>query len=146
MPSFFTASSVLVLGVFSFWHQDQSRRTALLSVSRLASDLANPCGAELLDTVVMPIAFRSQTPAEQEEFVAKALADEISQKGVHALKHHAEFGSAKSIFPAEYAGWCRRAGVNPDNCVAFKMERSGVRAEVLLVREGKITVSCVATM
>ena len=108
-----------------------------MSISRLASHLANPQGSELLDTVVMPVAIRSRTPAEQQEFITKALADEISPNGVLALKHHAEFGPAKSVFPDECAVWCQQAGVSPDDCVAFKMERAGIRAEVLLVRDGQ---------
>ena len=85
----------------------------------------------------MPVAIRSQTPAEQQEFIAKALQNEISPAGVLAMKHHAEFGLAKSVFPVESAAWCQQAGVNADDCVAFKMERAGIRAEVLLVREGQ---------
>jgi hypothetical protein len=123
--------------VFLFWQHGQPRRIALQSVSRLASDLANPHGSELLDTVLMPVAVRSQTPAEQQEFIAKALHDEISPEGVLAMKHSAEFGPAKSVFPVESANWCKQAGVNADDCVAFKMERAGIRAEVLLVREGQ---------
>lgn len=120
-----------------FWQHGQPRRVALQEVSKLADNLANQHGSELLETIVMPAAIRSQTPAEQQEFLTKALAEEISPEGVLALKHHAQFGLAKSIFPDEYANWCQQAGVDADNCVAFKMERAGIRAEILLVREGQ---------
>ena len=33
--------------------------------------------------------------------------------------------------------WCQQSGIDMDNCVAFKMERAGIRAEVVLVREGE---------
>ena len=85
----------------------------------------------------MPAAIRSQTPAEQQEFLTKALADEISPEGVLAMKHHAKFGLARLIFPDEYVNWCQQAGADPDNCVAFKVERAGVRAEIVLVQEGQ---------
>ena len=133
----FVVATGLAVIASLLWRRGEPRRDAWQEVSKLADTLANNHGSELLEIVVMPAAVRSQTQAEQQEFIANALADEISPEGVLALKRHAHFGLAKSIFPAEFAGWCRRAGVDPDNCVAFKMERSGVRAEVLLVREGQ---------
>jgi thiol:disulfide interchange protein len=133
----FVAAVLAVAASFLFWQQGQPRRVALQSISRLVSNLANPRGSELLDSVVIPAVVRSQTQSEQHEFISKALSDEVSPEGVLALKHHAEFGLAKSVFPNEYASWCQQAGVNADDCVAFKMEHAGIRAEVLLVREGQ---------
>lgn len=106
-------------------------------VSNLADNLANNHGAELLDTILIPVAIQSRTQAEQEQFLAKALTDEISPAGVVALKRHAEFGPLKSIFPNEAPVWCSQAGVNVDDCVAFKMQRAGIQAEIVLVREGQ---------
>ena len=131
------ATALTVCGVFIFWQHGQPRREALQEVSQLAGNLATHRGSELLKTVVMPAAIRTQTQGEQQEFIAKALADEISPEGVLALKQHAQFGLAKSIFPDEYASWCQQAGIDADNCVAFKMERAGIRAEILLVHEGQ---------
>jgi hypothetical protein len=130
-------TALIACGIIIFWKHGQPRRVALQSISRLASNLANQRNPELLDTILMPVAIRSQTPAEQQEFIAKVLRDEISPEGVLALKRHSEFGLAKVVFPLEYATWCRQAGVDADNCVAFKMERGGIQAEVLLVREGQ---------
>lgn len=119
------------------WQHGQPRREAVLAVSKLADNLANNQGAELLDTIVIPVAIQSRTPFEKEQFLAKALADEISPAGVAALKRHAEFGPLKSIFPNEAPVWCSQAGVNVDDCVAFKMERAGIQAEIVLVHEGQ---------
>ena len=131
------ALALAVWGIFLFWQHGQPRREAVLAVSKLADNLANHQGSDLLDTVLIPAAVRSQTPAEQQEFLTKALADEISPAGVLALKRHGEFGDLKSVFPKEAAAWCRQAGVNADDCVAFKMEHDGIRAEVVLLREGE---------
>jgi len=90
-----------------------------------------------LDKIVLPQAIKGQTVAEQTDFLVKALHDEISPEGILALKHHAEFGSLKTIFPNEAADWCSQAGVNADDCVAFKMERAGIQAEIVLVHEGQ---------
>ena len=133
----FVASALMAGLFFLFWHEGESRRAALQSVSKLASNLANPNSSELLDSIVMPAAISDRTPAEQREFIVKALTDEISPEGVLALKQHAEFGPVKSVFPNDYSKWCEQAGANPDDCVAFKMERNGIRAEVVLLREGE---------
>ena len=121
---------------FLFWQRGEPRRVASHTLSKLSSALANPNGLELLETIVLPAAFRDRTHAEQQEFVAKALTDEISPEGVRALRR-AEFGALKSVFPKEAVIWCQQAAVNVDDCVAFKMERAGIRAEVVLVREGQ---------
>jgi len=131
------AAVLVVTSGIVYWQYGQPRRTASQTLCKLASVLTNPNGSDLLDAILMPVAVRDRTPAEQQEFIAKALRDEISPEGVLALKHHAEFGPAKSVFPVEIANWCKQSGVNADDCVAFKMERAGIRAEVVLVREGK---------
>ncbi len=131
------ATGLAVGAAVLLWQHGQPRREALHEVSKLAENLANHRGSELLETVVMPAAIRTQTQGEQQEFIAKALSDEISPAGVLALKQYAQFGLAKSIFPDEYASWCQQAGVDADNCVGFKMERAGIRAEILLVHEGQ---------
>ena len=134
---FVVTTGLAVVMAVLLWRRGEPRRDALLEVSKLADTLANKHGSGLLEIVVMPAAVSSQTQEEQKEFIAKALADEISPEGVLALKHHAQFGLAKSLFPAEYAKWCLQAGVTADDCVAFKMEHDGIQAAVLLVHEGQ---------
>jgi hypothetical protein len=131
------ATALIACGVLIFWKHGESRRAALQEVSKLADNLANNHRAELLDTVLIPAAIKSRTPSEQEQFLAKALADEISPAGVESLERHAEFGPLKTIFPDEATVWCSQAGVNVDDCVAFKMERAGIRAEVVMLHEGQ---------
>lgn len=92
--------------------------------------------ADLRDVLVLPFALQGRTDAEQTEFLRKALADEISPAGLAVLKRDGQFGPLTNIFPAEAATWTQQAGVNVGDCVAFKLERNGVRAEVVLVGEG----------
>jgi hypothetical protein len=133
----FIIAAGLVAGVlFLLWQHGQNRREAVQVVSKFADDLANHRETDLLKIVLSPAAIRNQTLEEQQEFLAKALTDEISLTGVEALKQHAEFGPARSVFPDEYSAWCQQAGVDAANCFAFKMERNGLRAEVILVKEG----------
>lgn len=127
------ATGLAVGAVVLLWQQGQPRREAVQAVARFADALASHKGAELLDAILIPAAVQSRTPAEQQEFITKALADEISPAGVAALKRHAEFGPLKSVFPQEAAAWCSQVGADANDCVAFKMERAGLRAEVVLV-------------
>ena len=85
----------------------------------------------------MPEALRSRTTSEQLEFIRKSLHDEISLEGFDVLKKHASYGPLKQLFPAEAAAWAKQAGVNPDDCVAFKLEQNGLKSEVVLVLENQ---------
>lgn len=129
--------ALAVLGSVFIWQHGQPRRAAAQALFKLASALANPDHSQLLDAIVLPDAVRGRTSAEQQEFIAKALADELSTEGVLALKRHSEFGSLALVFPNEAAAWSRQAGVDISDCVAFKMERAGIHAEVVLVRAGQ---------
>jgi|CZKV01.1.fsa_nt_gi hypothetical protein len=133
----FVAIALALAGSFLLWQHGQPRREAVLAVSKLADNLANNRGSELLDAILIPVAVQSRTQTEQQEFITKALADEISPSGVEALKRQAEFGPLNSVFPKEAPEWCSQAGVDANDCVAFKMERAGIRAEVVMLREGQ---------
>ncbi len=132
-----TVALLVIAGGLScfFWKQGEPRRNSIKTLNDFSHALNSEDSAALLESVVLPRAFQGETISEQSEFLIKALQDEISSEGVLALKHHAVFGSLEEIFPDKASAWCEQANVNPDNCVAFKMERSGIRAEVVLVRE-----------
>ncbi len=126
---------VALLGAgFYWWIQDAPRRESLVSLTRLDAALHSSNRGELLDLVILPPSVRSRGGAEQSEFLAKALNDEISPEGLAVLKARGDYGPLKELFPAEADAWCAQAGVRPDDCVAFKLERNGVRAEVVLIK------------
>lgn len=133
-----TVALLVIVGGLScfFWKQGEPRRNSIKTLNDFSHALNSEDSAALLESVVLPRAFQGETISEQSEFLVKALHDEISPSGVLALKHHAAFGSLEKIFPDKAAAWCKQANVNPDDCVAFKMERAGICAEVVLVREG----------
>jgi hypothetical protein len=91
----------------------------------------------ILHEIIIPEALAGRTGAEQTEFLIKALKNEISADGIAALKSGASFGSLIKLFPNEAVDWTKQAGLNPTDCVAFRMERAGIRAEVVLAREGQ---------
>ncbi len=125
--------SLVGLGVY-WWIHDAPRRASLDSLVRLETAVHSGSGAELLNLVVLPAAVRSRAAPEQSEFLTKALNDEISPEGLAALSQRGTYGPLKMLFPAEAESWADQAGVHPDDCVAFKLERNGLRAEVVLVK------------
>jgi hypothetical protein len=135
----FSGLLLLLGGLFwHFRHADETRRQALQSLSTLADSLQANDSARLLQTVVMPAALQDRTVAEQTEFLTKALRDEISAEGLAVLQRDGEFGSLTNLFPTEGSVWASQAGVRPEDCVAFKLERNGLRTEVVLARQSTL--------
>ena len=93
---------------FIYWQAGQNRREALAPISILAYDLANRRNAKLIEAVVMPLSIQGQTPVEQQEFLTKALSDEISPAGVVALQRHAAFDSLEKLFPNQAAACAKK--------------------------------------
>ncbi len=130
--------ALLGAALYGWWVHDASRRASLTSLARLDAALHAGRRAELLDLLVVPAALQGRSAAEQSEFLAKALNDEISPEGLAVLRKHGAYGPLRKLFPNEAESWAKEAGVNPDACVAFKLERPGVRAEVVLVPDASL--------
>jgi hypothetical protein len=129
---------VIGAGVWLYkWRSAEPRRAALSAVSEFEKALESNNPASLLQTVVLPAAIQNRTTAEQVEFLTKALRDEISPEGLAALSRNGSYGPLQQIFPNESKGWTSQAGVNPESCVAFRMEKAGLRAEIVLFHEGQ---------
>jgi hypothetical protein len=122
-------------GIFLWhrWEHDEPRRSAIASLQRLDNALKLQDARSLLDAVEIPASIKHRTEAEQAQFLSKVLQDELSAEGVEVLKREGYFGPLSQVFPDEAATWAAQAGVKPEDCVAFKLERNGVRAEVVLV-------------
>ena len=117
-------------GAWLWWKAGATRRASVQTLQRFNAALTTGNSADLLNAVVMPAAIQGRTGAEQTEFLTKALRDEISPEGLAVLQRDGAFGPLTNIFPAEAQGWAGQAGVKPEDCVAFKLERNGLRAEV----------------
>lgn len=124
----------LLVAVLSRWMQDAPRRESLAALTRLEMALHSGSRVELASLLVTPAAVRDHSAPEQSEFLAKALSDEISPEGLAVLKEQGDYGPLKKLFAAEAEAWAKQAGVNSDDCVAFKLDRNGLRAEVVLVK------------
>ena len=128
-----------ILGLaWLIWKNGEPRRQALHTLGHLDTALRTGNSTDLLGAISTPAAIQGRTTAEQAQFLSKALVDEISPEGLATLQRAGTFGPLADLFPAEAKNWAELAGVKVEDCVAFKMERSGIRAEVVLVRDGEI--------
>lgn len=126
--------SVFAVAAWLWWQQGETRRTSLSTLATFEQALQTGHGRDLLNLIVAPAAISGRTTAEQVEFLTKALRDEISPEGLAVLQQQGEFGPLEKLFPQEGAAWAGQASVELTNCVAFKLERDGTRAEVVLVQ------------
>lgn len=46
----------------------------------------------------------------------------------------ATFGTLRQLFPVQADRWAQQARVNPEDCIAFRMERDGIQAEVVMLK------------
>jgi hypothetical protein len=116
------------------WQEGLPRRQALQTLARLDNALRTGNSADLLTVICLPAAVQGRTAPEQAQFLTKALADEISPEGLTVLQGEGAFGPLTNLFPVEAEAWAKEAGVKAQDCLAFKLERNGLRAEVVLAR------------
>lgn len=130
------AALVLVLGsLYVHSRLDQPRRDCCTALVRLDRALRLSDANVLPTLVVLPTSLQAHSPAERAEFTRKALQGEISAAGLAMLRKEGRFGPLLEIFPEEGARWAAQAGVRPEDCRAFRLQRNGLRAEVVLVAE-----------
>ena len=117
------------------WVADEPRREALAAAARFGRELRSPDG-KVRDCVVVPGAYLSRTPQEQEDFVRKALRDEISAEGLEILSREGDYGPLAEVFPDNGSKWAKQFGVDAEDCVAFKTVKGNLIAELVLHNEG----------
>ena len=127
----------VVLAIFLRWQLAAPRREALQALENLHATLMTGSANLALEQVLLPQALQDRTRAEQGEFLVKALHDEITPGGLQALKQRATFGSLTNLFPGEASKWAAQAGVQPEACVAFRLDHPEFRTEVVLLKQGE---------
>lgn len=114
------------------WKRNEPRRKSIHALEHLQSSLNSASSESLQKEVVLPAVLAQRTVPEQSEFIRKVLQDEISPEGIVALRKGAIFGSLREVFPDTAERWAQQAGVKAEDCMAFRMERNGIRAEVVV--------------
>ncbi len=127
------AVAVTAYTCYRRWESDEPRRQAIAFAERFEDAVSNSDRA-LRDFVIMPGAYASRTHQEQEDFLRKALRDEISAEGLAEFKRVGKYGSLLEVFPENGPKWAKQFGADPAHCVAFKAEVSGLQAELVLVK------------
>lgn len=137
LSTVFLVAAFIGGAAYWWWVHDAPRRQSLDSLTRLDAGLHSANRTDLLQLLVIPAAVQGRTKSEQSEFLVKALTDEISPEGLAVLRKHGDYGPLRKLFPAEAEAWAKSAGVIADDCVAFKLERNGLRAEVILLNPSR---------
>ncbi len=118
------------------WRQSKATsagRPALAHARQLARVLETPTrDSRLRDMVVVPGVCRNRTSQEQEDFLRKALKDEVSEDGLDVLASTGVFGPLREVFPEEAHEWTGPHGLDPAECVAFRATKGALRAELVL--------------
>ncbi len=155
MPTRFSRSSVwccaallsLVVGIAFLVVRHQRgapRRSAFAVLGNIERALISADPSQSLPLFHIPSAAAEKAPAEQARWLAEILRDEISPEGLAELQCHARFGPLTEVFPDEAKRWAESAHLPVESCVAFRMERDGIRAEVVLQQtpRGFLVVRC----
>jgi hypothetical protein len=129
--------AIFLMAWFFLRNTNNPRQQAVITLQSLNTALADPnASRDLLNIVALPSGIKDRTREEQNEFLRKALLDEVSIEGVNDLRKHGTYGPLTTLFPTEAATWASQAGVDKLSCVAFRMVKNGVTAEVVIATNG----------
>ena len=82
--------------------------------------------------VLRPTVAEDKTPEEYQRWLREVLQEEISKEGLAVLAKDAQFGPLLSLFPDQAVAWTSPHSIPPEACLAYRMERAGITAEVVL--------------
>ena len=133
-----SAVSIIVIlvgcGIFALnrYRRDEPRRSALAVISEIDRALTSSEVSKTMPLLELSPAVAARSPEDQMQWIADVLRDEVSAAGLDELRRHARFGPLAQVFPEEAKRWAESAHLAVESCVAFRMERAGIRAEVVL--------------
>jgi hypothetical protein len=143
---------IVLIAIGAIWgwfawkgHQAQApKRQAMSFAQSFESSLTSGDLSTVRDLTILPPVYQSRTKQEQEDFLGKALRDEISEEGLLVLQREGEFGPLLDIFPEKATAWTSPLGINPEQCVAFRLESGPLTSELVLRKtdEGYQVIRC----
>jgi len=116
-----------------WWKSGDSKRQSLNALAQLEEIITDSNRTIPRELVVLPEVAKSKSQAECDQWLREVLREELSKEGIRELKQSARFGPLKEVFPESAAKWAESAGARADDSFAFRMDRNGVTAEVVLV-------------
>jgi hypothetical protein len=127
-----------MIGLWAYqWRKSEPKRHCLAALRQFETILNLADSSLLLKEVAVPQAVQGKTPQEQAEFIRKALKSEISENGLRLIARLGSFGPLNQIFPVEGAAWAKQAGVDSENCLAFRRDGKPFRTEIVLEAQGQ---------
>lgn len=127
------ACAVLVWRSPWFKRRPMAEWRALDVSAALVEAVAGGTGTGVTSLVVLPAGLADHSVQEKSDFILRALRDEVSVEGLAVMRREATFGSLAKVFPEDAQIWSSSSGVRADDCVAFRLEKNGIRAEIALV-------------
>ena len=113
-------------------HRSQEEWKALETASALVGAIVAGGSTQVVSMVALPAGLASGTEQQQFDFILRALRDEVSIDGMAVMRREARFGRLADIFPEDAQAWSSNAGVRVEDCVAFRLEKNGLRSEIVI--------------
>jgi len=133
---------ILAMGVIYFVFKpcnlpkiNRVRKDADKILYNLSHQIAESDQEMILKSVLVPKSMESRTPQEQGNLLIRNLKGEVSYEGIQLLLAKGKFGPLIEIFPQKGPKWARTAGVDSEQCVAYRLDKDNATAEVVFVKE-----------
>jgi hypothetical protein len=97
----------------------------------MCQTLADAGAGEAATYFLLPDAATSRSADDLAQWLSEVLRDEISTEGLGILGREGSFGPLRELFPEQAEPWAAVFRVAVDDCVAFRMERDGITAELV---------------
>jgi hypothetical protein len=132
-----TALFLLAAGMSAawwYWNSQKSSpdRAATLDVLQRLDVSLKDANGDPADWIMPPTVAEGKSPAEYDRWIREVLYEEISPEGLAVLKEEARFGPLLDLFPEQAEAWTSPYSIPAAECLAFRMERSGITAEVVV--------------
>ena len=130
----FVLVGIAVFGIVIsvYYKSTEPQRNAINLALDVCVQLNSASDGDLLKKVALPPAYKNRTDVEKLEFMRKALRNEISKEGLKRLRRKGEFGPLLEIFPENGKEWAAKAGVSPESCVAYRLEKGEFDAQLVI--------------
>jgi hypothetical protein len=130
------AMFLLVAASALVWLQGTSPRSqAICTAFEFATAVQKDSFGSLEHLVYLPSVVSEQSGDERIRFLREVLSNEVSVAGIKALRTNGQFGPLRMIFPEQADRWAKLFQINAEDCVAFKMQRNGITAQLVLVKQ-----------
>jgi hypothetical protein len=133
---FSTIVFLALLGAGIKWlSQKRIRDDICHTMNRLNSAVDTADRKVLAELISSPAYLLEKAPEERGLLMMDLLKDEISKEGIEILMREGKYGALQEIFPNEATPWAKSFDVNPEDCVAFRLNRNDLTAELVLHRQ-----------